>query len=169
MLKSTLLLLLTPFFCFANPAPFGLEIGRMTIKEFKERHQVQSEGINKWSLGEMFSLSPETVNFEGLRSIQVVFDQNEVIVAVLTNLDKGKFDSVFNMLQSKYKLIDKKLPFAGTKSATFTDNDVEIGLTAKHMSFEMTMNYVSKKFMDFYVDQSTKEVEKMREAESSKL
>jgi len=133
VIRFILALLLTPFFCFANPAPFGLEVGRMTIKEFKEKYRFQSQGINKWSLGEMLSLSPKAVDFEGLKSIDVIFDQNEVMVAVLTRLDKRKFDSVLNMLQSKYRLIDKKVPFVGTKSASFSDDDVQIDLTAEHL------------------------------------
>lgn len=164
-----LALLLTPFSCFANPAPFGLEVGRMTIKEFKEKYQFQSEGINKWSLGEMFSLSPKAVDFEGLKSIDVIFDHNEVVIAVLTRLDKRKFDSVLNMLQSKYKLIDKNVPFVGTKSASFSDDDVQINLTAEHLGFEMTMNYVTKEFLEFYKKQCAENAKKAQQTESSKL
>jgi hypothetical protein len=163
------MLIVSPFFCFANPAPFGLEVGKMTIKEFKDKCQFKSEGINKWTLGEMFSLSPMDINFKGLRSIDVVFDQNGVLVAVLTRLDKERFDSVLNMLQNKYRLIDKNTPFVGSRFATFFEDDVQIDLNAKHLSFEMAMDYTTKEFLESYKDQCAKDIEKIQQTELSNL
>jgi len=169
MFRFVLILLLAPFFCFANSAPFGLEIGRMRIEEFKEKYQVQALGTHRWGQGEMFSLSTKTINFEGLNKIHVIFDQNEIMVAVLTELDKSKFDSVLNLLNSKYRLIEKKIPFVGTKSAIFSDDCVQIELISEHLSFQMTMNYISKDFLKSCKEQYAKEVEETKQAESSQL
>jgi len=168
-MRCIIAFLLAPLICFANPAPFGLAVGEMTLKEFKEKYQSQCEGINKWSLGQMFSLSPKSINFEGLKSVDVIFDHNEILVAVLTRLNKQKFDSVFNMLESKYKLIDKTIPFVGTKSACFSEGDVQIDLDAEHLSAEMNMNYITKKFMHSYKNQSAEVAKRARLVEASQL
>ena len=43
-------------------------------------------------------------------------------------------------------MIAKDLPFVGNKLATFEADNCIIRLTAAHMSFEMSINYITKEF-----------------------
>jgi hypothetical protein len=91
----------------------------MSVTEFKEKRELHFEGINEWSGGEMYRLSAKDVDFEGARYALAIFDKNGILVAVLTKLNKDRFNSLLDMLQSKYTLIRKEIPFVGNKSAVF--------------------------------------------------
>ncbi len=159
---------LMPILCFANPAPFGLEIGHMTLKEFKEMEQGHFEGINKWSKGETYSLSPKEIQFEGLEKVLVLFDKDEKLVAVTAILQKTSFNCVLKMLQDKYTLIDKNIPFVSEKFAVFSDAEVQIELDAPHIGFEMKITYALKKFLSQY-ENETAEILHNIEKEAPKL
>lgn len=162
-------LLLAPIFCFANPSPFGLEVGKMTVKEFKEMYLSKLEGSNQWVGGEIYRLSPKKLDFEGLKKVEVIFDNREILVAVFTELNKERFSSILTMLQSKYKQIDSSLPRVGNKSASFSDSDIYIYLLAPHLSFVMEMNYITKDFMGFLKNQIDEKTQNVRKNEESKL
>ncbi len=163
------LLLFSPFIGRCDPAPFGLELGKATIKDVRAKYTAKNSGINKYSKGEMYELDVSQINFDGLQSATAIFSQDGKLVAVLTTLPNERFDYVLNGLASKYKLVSKQIPFVGDKSAKFVDGNTEISLTAPHMSFEMGMNYINKDLLKAYKSQAATDARQKQRREESQL
>lgn len=164
---ATLLLLALPMVATADPAPFGLEIGKATIKDVKAKYSAQKTGISKYSGGEMYDISG--INFDGLQKATVIFSREGKLLAVLTTMPKSKFDSLLSSLSNKYQLVSKQIPFVGNKSAKLVDGNTEITLDAPHLSFQMEMNYINKDLWKAYKAQSNKEREQKKKSEQSQL
>lgn len=163
------LLMFLPLAAVADPAPFGLEIGKTTVKEMTSKYGVTPNGVNKYSNGPMFKINVAELNFSGLKEATAIFSTDGVLLAILTTLPKSKFDYLLDALDDKYKLVSKKIPFVGNKKAKLIDGNTEITLSAPHMSFDMEMNYISKELWRTYKQQSSAEKEKKRKNEASQL
>jgi len=155
--------------CQADPAPFGLELGKTTIAEAKAQYTLTSAGTNKFSNGEMFSMDLTELNFEGLESILLVFEKDETLAVILTTFPKHKFGYLMKSLSKKYQLINKKIPFVGNKSAKFHDGKTEIILDAPHLSFEMSMIYTTDVFTKRMDVINNEEEQQRKQQESSQL
>ena len=164
-----LILFFASFTANADPAPFGLELGKTTIAEAKSKYTLRETGINKYSNGSMFSIDTSEVNFEGLSELSLIFNTNNVLVAVLTKLPKSKFKSLHQSLSKKYKVVSQNIPFVGNSSAKYVNGLTEITLDAPHMSFDMNMNYVRKELIAAYSRQSTQERQAKKRSEESQL
>lgn len=162
-------LLSLPMAVLADPAPFGLEIGKDTIKEVKTKYRITHTGINKYSMGDMFSVDTSQINFDGLQEVTLIFSKEGVLLAVLTSLPKHKFEDLMDSLGSKYKLVSKQIPFVGNKSAKFMHENTEITLDAPHLSFDMSMNYVNNDLLKAFNEQSSQEQEQKQKREASQL
>lgn len=171
MLKKTLIvfLIVLPLTLIADPSPFGLDIGKSTIKDVKEKYPLEYKGINKYSGGKKYSIDTHNLQFEGLLNVNIIFGKNEKLLAVLTTLDKRKFDPLYNSLRRKYQLVSKKIPFVGTKIAKFIDGKTEITLNAPHMSFVMEMNYINQDFLKKFKVLSNQEEQQKQLREQSQL
>ncbi len=128
----------------ADPAPFGLEIGKSTWKEAEQRYRIERKGINKYTLGPVFKMPPDQVHFEGLRDITLIYWPDGRLAGVLLTMGKFRFDEVVDMLAEKYQLVSRQRPFVGNASAEFRDGDTKIVVDAPHLSFDMTVVYLSK-------------------------
>ena len=163
------LFLILPMTVLAEPAPFGLEIGKATINDVKAKYKTTHAGTNKYSMGDMYTLEVSQLNFDGLQEATLVFSKENVLLAVLATLPNHKFDSLMEGMSAKYKLVSKDIPFVGNKSAKFVNGKTEITLDAPHLSFEMNMNYISKELDKAYKEQSSKERQQKQKRESSQL
>ncbi len=168
-MKKTIfaILLSLPTLGAADPAPFGLEIGKATFKDVKAKYSVQVTGINKYTRGLMYKLSG--IDFEGLQKATAIFNQDDTLLAILTTLPKNKFNYLLNSLNNKYQLVSKNIPFVGNKSAKFIDGNTEITLDAPHMSFQMEMNYINKDLLKLYKTESNNEQQQKKKREQSQL
>ena len=154
---------------FADPTIFGMELGKMTEKELKATYNVNFTGKNKYSNGNMYSVPVSSINFDGLKEVTTIFSKDGKLVAVLTSLPKNKFDYLNKVLAGKYKLVSQQIPFVGNKKATYRDGSTEISLSAPHMSFDMSMNYVNDELMRAFNKQSQAEAHKKKQNEASQL
>lgn len=164
-----LALTLTSSVAFADPAIFGMELGKMTESELKAKYNVTHTGTNKYSNGNMYSVPTGSISFEGLQEVSTIFDKNSKLVGVLTKLPKGKFDYLNQTLGGKYKRVSQNIPFVGNKTATYRDGATEITLDAPHMSFTMSMNYLNDSLMSSFNDQSQREQKQKKASEQSQL
>lgn len=169
MKKIFFTLLLISNCVFANPTVFGLTIGETTVEQLKDKYSVTHSGINKYSLGDMYQISRNQIQFNGISDVTAIFDSSNKLVAVLTELPKNKFEYLNEALGNKYRLVSQKIPFVGNKSATYKDGDTEITLSAPHMSFKLTMNYIHNDLLRAFNSQSEKEQQKKKQQESSML
>lgn len=154
---------------FADPTIFGMELGKMTETELKAKYNVSSNGTNKYSNGNMYSIPTSSINFSGLKEVTAIFDTNSKLVAVLTTVPKNKFDYLHQTLGGKYKLVSKNIPFVGNKSVKYRDGTTDITLEAPHMSFDMSMNYIRDDLMQAFNSQSQAEARKKQANEASQL
>jgi hypothetical protein len=171
MFKKIILLVifLLPVIVFADPKPFGLQIGQTTIKEVQNKFKVKYAGINKYSQGKMFYLNPKDLNFDGLEEVLLIFSKDKKLLAVLLQIQKSRFDDIFNLLNSKYKLLNKRIPFVGNKEAKFINGNTEIILYAPHMSFDMKLYYIDKDLWKIYKQTQQKEQIQKEKREASQL
>lgn len=153
----------------AEPAPFGLEMGKATVDDLKAKYSAELTGVNKYSLGPMYQLRPGQLGVSGLQKATAIFDSGNKLVAVLTEMPKSKFDQMHQALSSKYRVVSKQIPFVGNKKVVMEDGETEITLDAPHMSFEMEMNYINKSFYESFRRISEEEKRQKRQQEMGNL
>ena len=153
----------------ADPAPFGLELGKSTTTEIAARYDLSPSGINRYSGGKMFTIDPDDLDFDGLESVEIIMSEDGVLLAVLTSLPKSRFDALFDMLQAKYKVIDSERPFVGNQYAKFIDGDTEITLEAPHLSFSMDLSYIRRDLREAADRQRAMDAVQKRASEASQL
>lgn len=170
-MKKVLLtaLLLSSSTAFADPTVFGLTIAETTVAQLKQTYRVSYSGENKYSHGDMYSINQGQIQFEGIGEVTAIFNNNGVLQAVLSNFNKSKFDYLNSVLSKKYQRVSQNVPFVGNKSATYKDGNTEISLDAPHMSFTMSMNYMTTEFLDAYHQQVQQEKNQQQQQESSML
>lgn len=161
--------LLTMQSVWANPAPFGLELGKATIQDVKQKYDATLKGINKYSLGKMFSLPPGQLGIDGLKSSTVIFNREGKLIAVLNTLPNYKFDSLYSSLRSKYQVQSSDIPFVGNKKVVMKDGDTQIILDSPHMSFDMELNYINDAFLKAVRQQQQQERQQKQSRELNNL
>ncbi len=154
---------------FADPAPFGLEVGKATISDAKKLYKISEDGTNKYSNGPMYSVPTSQIDFDGLNELTLIFDNSNVLVGVLAILPKHQFKSMHQSLSGKYKVVSQEIPFVGNSSAKYVNGNTEITLNAPHLSFDMSMNYLHKELVKAFEAQSKAEAEAKKKAKESML
>jgi hypothetical protein len=150
----------------ANVAPLGFELNVATFaqvkKELEKSTTLVDKGINKFSGGRMLTSDGHGIGIDGLSEITFIFDKSDRLSGVLMSLPKGGIDNdnfkqKLAMLNAKYKLIEKRMPFVGDSYAKFRLGDSIVEMSAPHMSFDMTLNYLSNQLISDFTTQSEKE------------
>lgn len=151
-------------YLWADPAPLGLEIGKATIKEAKEKYKLSYVGINQYTEGEMYNVDAYQIEMKYLKNCSLIFDKNSKLVAVLMTFSKSgsgrnnpEFQYYFNLLKERYKLVRSDIPFVGDSYARFVDGNTEIILEAPHLSFTMTLTYIKKDTLNSMNEQIKRE------------
>lgn len=165
-----------------NAAPLGLELGAATLadvqKEVGTKFQLSDLGINKFSGGKMLSGTGNGLGIDGLSEIAFIFDQNNVLAGVLMTLPKkdnrndlqnGNFKKTAKALASKYKKVEMQDPFVGSAYARFSQGKSVIELDAPHMSFTMSLRYVTSDFMSNFNKQAAADRASKDQAQAGKL
>ena len=154
------LVLLMVFFysslSYANPAPFGLEINKATLQEAKEKYTLNFNDTNLYSNGPMYYIKNNELDIDGLESVLLIFSKDEKLIAVKAMFNKQKFKSLNENLSKKYKTVEKKLNFVGNQYVKYQNDETIIELNAPHMSFDLWLIYLDKKFYK-QVEQAVKQ------------
>lgn len=102
-----------------NPAPFGLEITKATITDFKKifpKHNAFS-GASKYTGGRFFLVYAKDISLKGiLGGVLFIFNKNEVLEAIILEMHKSEYYDIKSFLDSKY-------------SQFYTENSYSEGLT----------------------------------------
>jgi len=170
LMVTTLLALST---ATAGTQVIGVEIGVTTPEQLSQslagKAKLQSKGVNKFSGGAMYATGGEGYGIEGLSEVTYIFDGEKKLAAVLMDLDKSRFDAINKALTAKYKATAQQRPFVGDQYMRFQTADSVVELTAPHMSFSMTANYIRNDLMQRVKTQSKAEQEEKTRAEASKF
>jgi hypothetical protein len=169
-LLSIVILLCLSLNLSADPAPFGLEIGKASLNDIKKKYSIQHTRKNKYTGGDMYSLNPDDMGIEGLQSVTAILNKSNKLVAILTTFPKTKFKFLFNtMKQKRYKLTKNNIPFVGNTSAEFRHGRTIIILDAPHLSFQMDLHYIDYNTFKAFKNAQRKEAQQKKKAEQSKL
>lgn len=153
----------------ANPSPFGLTLESSTVADMQAKYTSSHMGVNRYSHGPMYELSPGELGVDGITSATAIFDQNNKLVGVLTSLSKHRFDSLYSLMRGKYSVESQQMPFVGNKRVVMRDGNTQITLDAPHMSFEMEMNYITDSFRLRFENEQRREQEDKRRGEAGNL
>lgn len=127
--------------------PFNLQIGHVTLENAKNHYKLIEEGVNKWTGGLMFNISPiSQVDFEGVNEITLIFDQMNVLQGVVAKFHKGDFYSLKELLENKYHTTDVDIKRVGDKFIRFRGANGSVSLDAPHMSHNLSLNFFTDEF-----------------------
>ncbi len=153
----------------ADPTVFGLTLGKTTSSELTALHSAELVGINAYSDGPAYEVSTNTIDFDGLQELTVIFNRDGILEAVLAKLPKDRFKDLNAMLGKKYKRVSQNVPFVGNASARFRDGKTDIVLDAPHLSFTLSLSYLRDSFMKSFKEKSKAQEEAKRTGEASQL
>ncbi len=168
-LITVILTLALPLVALADPAPFGMELNKSTRQQVLKMYPSTRTGTNQYSGGPMYDLETANIEFEGLQALSVIFSTDDRLLAVLATFHKNDFNRLNNIMQEKYRLVSSKIPFVGNKTATYREDQTEISLDAPHLSFQMSLNYISESLLKTYREQSQQKSAQKRERQSDAL
>lgn len=127
--------------------PFeNLILNKTKKNEISQKYRITGFQKNQnFPEGVEYELDIKAFTFPGLRKAFILCDSKEVVQRVLFIIDKKYFDDYYCQLKKKYEFNEKlsSLPYVGDQSAHFVAGDFLILLNAPHLSFTMTLEYVS--------------------------
>lgn len=163
-------------YALANPKIFNMEIGKTTEQEVKEMYGTKSDGKNMYSDGNQYYIDPRDIEMDDLVSSLVIFDDKGVLVGVISTFSETdpmkhqKFEYLYSILESKYKLVKKQKPFVGDRYAKFKDGNVEILLDSKHMGgFKVNLEYATSDLLKSFKKKTMEDKNSKKKDDSSLL
>lgn len=158
----------------AEPAaPLGFELGKASLDSVCASAGVEwPQQISNITKGPFLRLDGEKFSLPGLKDVILQFDTDQKLQAVLMTLPKGGmgsqgFDKYFKYLDSAYDLVDSKRAFVGNQKASFRASNAVIELTAPHLSFDLTVLYMTAKFEQALENYQHRKEANKRAAESA--
>lgn len=137
------LLFLAATTVFAEPAPFGLEIGKATIADAEKMYRIEKTVVSKYNFIS-YTVAVNQVNFDGLKELLLELNEKGVLKVVYAKLPQSQFKSLHDSLAKKYKVIAHENPVVGNSFAQYSSGTTVILLSAPHLNFDMTMVYIPK-------------------------
>lgn len=156
-----------------NAAPLGLEVGYATLAgvraELGRLTTLEDQGTNQYTNGTMLGSNGEGLNVDGLTSLTLIFDKNEVLAGVLMTLPKNVKET-YSQLSKKYHKVENKIDnFMGYGYVRLEQGDTWVELDAQHLSFTMELRYLTKALMADFKQQSAADNAKKKQEQANKL
>lgn len=150
-LRALAILFLT--FISANAfavGPYGINVGETTKIELTKNYPAKAAGMSEWTGGPVYSIDPHNFTTEGLSKVTVILNDSDVVVAVILQLPKSKFEAHNKHAADTYELISKDIPFVGDRLAKYKSGETQIWLDAPHMSFDMKVMFLHDTFLNAF-------------------
>ena len=167
------ILTITAGWAHAEAAPFGLNIGAVTYPEVRascgERASLVADGTNRWTDGRMLRAEGQNLGLEGLQSVLLIFDKEDVLVGVILRMGKHRFAPIVELLAQQYRLMNVERPFVGDQSALLQAGPIRIEVDAPHLSFDMQVRYLHPAFVAAFEQGRQRERNEQRQRESGLL
>lgn len=185
-MKKIISILLLSFVAAAahagNAAPLGMELDVATLGQVRQqlggKTAFSDAGISKYTNGRMLEGNGGGLDVEGLSRITLIFDANEKLVGVVMSMAKNegfgdlesrRFKKTLAALSSKYKLVEKRVPYVGDAYGKFTQGNSTVELIAPHMGFDMELRYMTNSLQKAYVQQSSSAKEQRSREQAGKF
>ncbi len=159
-----------------EPQPLGIELGASVAEVTKtfHNHQLRDKGTNAYSNGPMLQMDGTGLDIDGLQTVLFVFDGESKMTALMMTMDaggmgKGNFEKVQSFLRKSYPLKSSDNPFVGNKHAVFETAASRIELDAPHMSFDLTVTYMTKVFFKAFREARQAEEKNKEQSEGSRF
>lgn len=149
------LLFLAATTVFAEPAPFGLEIGKATVADAEKMYRIEKIRTNEDNFSGVISgykVAVNQVNFDGLKELKIGFNKIGVLKLVYAKLPKSQFKSLHESLSKKYKVVSQEIPFVGNSAVQYVNGSTVVLLDAPHLSFDMSMIYIPKDMLSVAIE-----------------
>ena len=117
----------------------------------------------------MYKTDGASYEIEGLTEVLYIFDDQMRLSGVLMQMNKERFDAVFQFLSGKYKVAAQQRPFVGSQFARFRPADAFIEMDAPHLGFNMEVRYIRNDLMQRFNAQSEAETAAKKKSEASKF
>jgi len=158
---------------FADTTVFGMRLGKTTESEAKKMHTMEYAGVYKHSRGNMYHVRNTSI-MEDLKSLRLVFDEKGLLVMIQAVFPREKEAEIFNTLRQKYKLAytGTRLGYPrghwfGDSRAGFDSGEAEIDMLTPNKSFDTTLLYTYKPFLDIHEKiQKEEEVKTLEQMDS---
>lgn len=154
LVKAVLFILLAAvaFPAFAEePKPLGIALGTPMdeVKRVLADRPFQDNGVNRYTSGPMYVVDGKGLGVSDLQRVLLIFDADRRLAALMMTMDVGgmgkpNFDRVLSHLKERYKTERIVNPPVGDKGAEFQTPGAQISIDAPHMSFQMTVAYMTK-------------------------
>ncbi len=156
------ILLLSTSKIYANPSPLGIELNKSNLDDVKKTYRILRSTQNATQGYYNNFLDTQNIPMDTLSEVDVISNDNKIVEGVLLELNKNQFDEIYKMLSDKYKVLSSQLPFVGNKYVKLQDGDCYITIEAPHMSFKMSVAYITKNLENKYhnrldTEQTTKQ------------
>jgi hypothetical protein len=157
----------------AGTPVLGAEIGVTTVEQLRQalskNTQVQDQGLNRYSGGQMLRTDGASYEIEGLSEVLYIFDTHGKLAGVLMEMEKSRFASVYQFIGQKYKVSSERRPFVGDQYARFKSSDATIEIDAPHLSFKMEVRYLRNDLLQRFNADSAKEKAAKKKSEAQKF
>ncbi|WP_341756721.1 MULTISPECIES: hypothetical protein [unclassified Candidatus Tisiphia] len=150
----------------ANPTPLGFELNKATISDVEKVYHITKKEKNHWE-GYNYYVNVRDVKLEGLMELLIICNDGNIIQAVILTINKDNFTEFYQLLSEKYKLVYNQNPRIGNKEIRFADSDCTIMLDAPHLSFSMSIIYITDEFLTKFKGKQKEEemLKKIRDKE----
>jgi hypothetical protein len=160
-------------FAYAGTPVLGFEVGVSTLDQvsstLEKKTKVVDNGVNKFSNGPMVKTNGTSYEIEGLNGVLYIFDDQKKLMGVVMDMNKARFDAIFQFLSGKYKVSAQERPFVGNQFARFKTPDSVIEVSAPHMGFEMEVRYLRNDLVQKFDAQSQAEAAAKKKSEAAKF
>lgn len=132
--------------------PFGLELGKSTIDEVKNKLDCKyetSQIIDGVYPNNGYYLSYKSCSvIDDMTSVDFAFNDDGILVYAAIVFDgKPSYKTLKASLSSKYKITKNVEPFVGDRLSEYALNGEKIILSSPHLSFNTYLNYEQIDFM----------------------
>jgi hypothetical protein len=158
---------------YAGTPVLGFEVGVSTFDQVSstlaKKTKVVDSGVSKFSNGPMVKTDGTSYEIDGLNEVLYIFDEQKKLMGVVMDMNKARFDSIFQFLSGKYKVAAQERPFVGNQFARFKTPDTVIEIDAPHLSFQMEVRYLRNDLLQKFNAQSQADAAAKKKSEAAKF
>jgi hypothetical protein len=144
----SIFLIVSSLHAYANPAPIGIEINSTTVKELQSKVKILKTFKSTIPGYTVSQLDRSQIDMPALKYAYADSNKEGVIESLKFTLDKTRFNEINDAIAAKYTLLKSDIPFVGDKFSLYEEGDTYIFLIADHLSFEMSLTYMTKKYFN---------------------
>jgi tetratricopeptide (TPR) repeat protein len=153
-----------------NAEPLGYKLGVTPLSAVQQKDdEMQEDGYSYWTGGKKFISKGTVHNIEGANRISYIFNEEDLLDAIIIDMHKDYFHKVTSYLKGKYKLLSATVPFVGDKYAKYKQGNSIIEIKAPHLSFDMEVIYKTVNFDTALRNKKAAEAMEKRSEQKSKF